>query len=46
MEDQMTQTEFYLYLLTLARNIRAEAKTAEDAARILEELAEHLKPKS
>ena len=42
--DRMTQTEFYVFLLTLAENIRCKAQTAEDAAAIVEEKAKAIKP--
>ena len=41
--DDMTQTEFIAYLETLADLIRNKAKTPEEAAEILEELAKKLK---
>ena len=41
--DSMTQTELILWLETLADLIRNKAKTPEEAAEILEELAKKLK---
>ena len=42
-QDNMTQAEFIAYLETLAELIESKAKTPEEAAEILRELAEKLK---
>lgn len=42
--DCMTQAELVIFLLTLAENIQAKAKTVEEAAQIVEEKAKALKP--
>ena len=41
--EEMTQAEFIAYLETLAELIESKAKTPEEAAAILRELAEKLK---
>lgn len=40
--DEMTQTEFIAYLETLSRLIKAEATSAEDAVRIIQDLIKRL----
>lgn len=40
--DEMTQAEFIAYLETLSRLIKAEATTADDAVKIIQDLIERL----
>ena len=42
--DNMTQAEFVAYLETLAELIECKAKTPEEAAAMLRDLADKLKP--
>ena len=43
--DNMTQAELILFLETLAENVELKAKTGEDAAVIIREKADALRPK-
>ena len=40
--DNMTQAELILFLQTIADNVRLKAKTGEEAALIIEEMASKL----
>ena len=46
MDDNMTQVELYVFLSTLADNVEAKAETAKEAAAIIRQMADTLKPKS
>ncbi len=43
-QDNMTQSELIIWLETLAENIELKAKTGEEAAEIIRDKIEKLKP--